>query len=434
MYEIYLKALDGDFIMEYFFIVVLLIIAASLKSSLSDKEKELKDFKGRYKDARAYEQQVQARCEQQVEETKQYIKKGQEIYSTEVHNAREVEEKKKFIESFLSSRIKDFPIVATPLADYLTAKDDASISYLENKIRSAPKAADEVRMVKQEKKKLIAENKAYKWEIEYLRQLLPWLEELEELPIEPQIDVYNSNNQYDDDAGYWLTPQEYAQLSNVEKYQLALDRYKKRKKSKVEIGYEYERYIGYGFEKKGFKVTYHGIEEGVKDLGIDLIATKGRINYIIQCKCWSKKKEIHEKYINQHIGTTLKYYLEHNPNPNATIADFFTQDITKSDFVVLPLFYTTAPLSPVAEDFAIKLGVMVMIKPLEEYPLIKCNINRSTGDHIYHLPFDQQYDKCKICDKGEFYAETVAEAEKAGFRRAMRWHGNNNFTDGYIGD
>ena len=36
---------------------------------------------------------------------------------------------------------------------------------------------------------------------------------------------------------------------------------------------------------------------------------------------------------------------------------------------------------------------------------------------------DQQYDTAIIePHKGEFYAMTVAEAEKAGFRRAFRWH------------
>ena len=53
--------------------------------------------------------------------------------------------------------------------------------------------------------------------------------------------------------------------------------------------------------------------------------------------------------------------------------------------------------------------------------MIKCNINRTTKEKIYHLPFDQQYDNVKIDDVGEFFAMTVQEAEDAGFRRAKRW-------------
>jgi hypothetical protein len=56
--------------------------------------------------------------------------------------------------------------------------------------------------------------------------------------------------------------------------------------------------------------------------------------------------------------------------------------------------------------------------------MVKCNINPGNGERIYHLPFDQQYDRVIVGDQdGEFYASTVAEAEAAGFRRALRWRG-----------
>lgn len=59
--------------------------------------------------------------------------------------------------------------------------------------------------------------------------------------------------------------------------------------------------------------------------------------------------------------------------------------------------------------------------PLADYPRIKCNISRG-GERIYHLPFDQQYDTTVITPStGELWAQTVAEAETAGFRRAWRW-------------
>jgi hypothetical protein len=59
---------------------------------------------------------------------------------------------------------------------------------------------------------------------------------------------------------------------------------------------------------------------------------------------------------------------------------------------------------------------------VSDYPLVKCNISTHDGTRIYHLPFDQQYDQTKINPvKGEKYAYTVAEAERAGFRRAWKW-------------
>ena len=71
-----------------------------------------------------------------------------------------------------------------------------------------------------------------------------------------------------------------------------------------------------------------------------------------------------------------------------------------------------------------ELDVDIRNIALERYPMIKCNVNPGTGESIYHLPFDQQYDRVIIGDQqGEFYADTIAEAEAAGFRRAYRWRG-----------
>ena len=89
-------------------------------------------------------------------------------------------------------------------------------------------------------------------------------------------------------------------------------------------------------------------------------------------------------------------------------------------------FITSTKLSETAKKFATALGVKIIEeKPLDKYPLIKCNIGVN-GDRIYHLPFDQQYDKTLIKNKGEFYASTVKEAEDKGFRRAFRWRGTSN--------
>lgn len=56
-------------------------------------------------------------------------------------------------------------------------------------------------------------------------------------------------------------------------------------------------------------------------------------------------------------------------------------------------------------------------------PLVKCNISKS-DNKIYHLPFDQQYDRIKInISKGEMFAYTIDEAVSKGFRRAKKWVG-----------
>lgn len=44
--------------------------------------------------------------------------------------------------------------------------------------------------------------------------------------------------------------------------------------------------------------------------------------------------------------------------------------------------------------FAQKLGVEFNeLAKFSDYPLIKCNVSMRDGEKIYHLPFDQQYDR-----------------------------------------
>jgi hypothetical protein len=87
--------------------------------------------------------------------------------------------------------------------------------------------------------------------------------------------------------------------------------------------------------------------------------------------------------------------------------------------------YTSTNVSETAAKFASMLGVQIVQNfPLGRYPAIKCNVSLRDGTKIYHLPFDQQYDRTLIEFKDECFVETVAEAEALGFRRAFRWRGN----------
>ncbi len=135
------------------------------------------------------------------------------------------------------------------------------------------------------------------------------------------------------------------------------------------------------------------------------IAFKDNEIEIVQCKYWSKDKTIHEKHIFQLYGTVVAFEIE---NPDKKIQ---------------AVFVTTTKLSDIARKFAKKLRIKVLEnQSFERYPCIKCNISRRDGTKIYHLPFDQQYDRVSIeIKKGEFYVESIKEAEELGFRRAYRW-------------
>ena len=366
-------------------------------------------------------EELDTEIKRKQEETEQQIKRNEReaeriLNEISVSTGRKLEKIKKdfeekewFYNQLTEKKIKEFPFIAEVIADFEGAKDKARADLLRTKKSPSVKGADMVKEISKEKQILIKENKALKWELMYLKNLLPWLEELEEAPAEPIVDeTENEIKASDDAARKWLSPDEYRSLPVVEKYQLALDHYNNRRKSKAEIGKEYELYIGYLYEQKGYTVEYFGIEKGLEDLGRDLICKKDDEILIIQCKCWSnlQHKVIHEKHINQLYGTSAMWKYQH---PDELLA------------VVKPIFCSTVPYSDTAKAFAEYLGIECLQVPLDKYPQIKCNIGNK-DEKIYHLPFDQQYNSCRIePEKGECFVFTVKEAEELGFRRAKKW-------------
>ena len=165
---------------------------------------------------------------------------------------------------------------------------------------------------------------------------------------------------------------------------------------------------------------YHGAIEGLEDLGGDLIAKKSDHTLIIQCKYWAADKLIHEKHVFQTFATALEYALDNNLAISKQ-GELFGAGLQFSR--VTPVLIVSCALSERAKKAARILGVSTQeFVSLTEYPMIKCNVAQGTKEKIYHLPFDQQYDKAKILPAlGECYVATVAEAEQRGFRRAWRW-------------
>jgi len=304
----------------------------------------------------------------------------------------------------------------SPLKYLATAYSDAvalvftnSSNYLKRKSHPAHSAAEEVKNMRKEAKQHAADAKMYQYQYELLLHSMPSVEDsLEDDGTMEIVKDYfeqntNDNEDYDRVHNY-ISKEEYSKLSVDKRNQLALDRYMQRHKNNWQIGRDYEMYVCHWLKEKGYEVEHTGIK-GFEDLGRDIIAHKDGTDYIVQCKYWSKNKVIREKYIMQLYGTTIAYKEEYR-------------------LLFLPhgIFVTNIELSDTAKKFASFLNISVIKLPLGEYPVIKCNINQ--GNKIYHLPFDQQYDRTQICKKGEFFASTVKEAVDAGFRRAYRHNFN----------
>lgn len=315
-----------------------------------------------------------------------------------------------------------FPWLAEAYSEYKSIEDKKKEDGLRYKSHPAKKAAEVVKEIRLAKKAITKENKQNEYIIKYYETLFPRLVDYRDKNInEKFIRVTKNNNEEGNDpVKSWMTEGEYKSLSITKKNQLALDRYKTANSSKLEIGLRYERYIGFMYEQRGCSVMYHGILKGMDDLGIDLICKNGDYVELVQCKYWAQNKEIHENTINQLFGTTIKYYFDNYSDLSFENAI----ELLRSN-VITPTLCTSCSLTDRAKEYAKILNVKVYENiRMKDYPLIKCK-NSKSGGGIYHLPFDQQYDKIRMNDRSEsFYVNDIEKAESLGFRRAFRWRGN----------
>ena len=345
----------------------------------------------------------------EIEKKKQMLIDGLNSFEKEIENKKQIAVKE--LEDFkelLKNKEFRYSEISKAFADVSTQYYDNAAFYLANKKNPASSAADTVKTLRQETKRYVEELTELRLKFAYIEELFPNINDVFDTGFNEQEAFELETQETTDRVRLFISPEEYSQLSTTEKNQLALDRYIENRKSKWQIGRDYEMYVGYELESKGYIVKYTGIIENLEDMGRDLIATKGKSTLIVQCKKWSQEKTIHEKHIFQLYGTLILYKLD---NPM---------------FEAKGVFITTTKLSGKARAVANELDIKIVEQlPLGDFPRIKCNINRTTGERIYHLPFDQQYDTTVINKKdGELYTFTVKEAEEKGFRRAWKHFAN----------
>lgn len=407
MYFVYLfiKKIIGEnnavlyFTLASLTICIIAIICMSIK--IAKNEDEIRE--------------TNSESERQVKKSKEELKKKD----------KEISDKNSLI-SFYEYAIHTktpFREVAEMVSDFETSVIKKEEDRLRYKPRPARSAADEVREIRNLFRENLCECKQMLYKYEFLLETFPelreYVEDEQRLIQIKQYDNFNDVKDNSDRVRDWLTKEEYEKLSTTRRNQLALDRYKNRKKSNWELGAEYEMYIGHLLREgkiiknTKFFVEQFGINKRLEDLGRDIIAENLGLDgirhiYIIQCKRWSKDKVLHENVVCQLFGTTIMYEIEHANYNNAQFH---------------PVLISTADLSNTAKAFAKRLNVTVITKEFGEYPMIKCN----RVSMIYHLPFDQQYHTTIISEAdGDFYAYTVQEAENKGFRRAKKYYGPIN--------
>lgn len=346
-------------------------------------------------------------------ELEDLVQQWEDYSATLKKQDKELTNRESLFKTLFKERTKNYPVVGQIWSDLISITEDERARALKYKRRPALKAAQEIQNIKREKRELVKEIIYWKYKAQNYEAIYPWLADELEQDIQDEVDaeIYYSvytESEREDPVSQFLSPEDYRRLTISQRNQLAFDRYwQQGKKSKWMIGKMYERYVGYLYEKEGWEVDYFGIHKRFQDLGRDIIATKGNTVHVVQCKNWARFRTIYENHVFQLFGTAAGMQKD---NPKQ---------------IVTPVFYCSTILSDTANEFAERLGIKVYQKyPLRSYPAIKCNISPN-GEKIYHLPFDQQYDKVKITPKkGEFYAESVHQAEAQGFRRAFKWSGN----------
>ena len=81
-------------------------------------------------------------------------------------------------------------------------------------------------------------------------------------------------------------------------------------------GNKYEKFIGEKYELLNKNVIYHGLENGKKDNGIDLIIEENNSITFVQCKNWvsTDHYKINQKDLRAFIGDCYIYILNNNIN------------------------------------------------------------------------------------------------------------------------
>jgi hypothetical protein len=414
---------SGGWTLAIFGPIVLIIFY----SWFSDKLEKAKQY-----DEKKSESDRLARSVSQLKNEKEAMRKDVERLATQFEKEKDaLKKEREALETLFKEKTKGFPWLADAHAEYQRLQDSKEVRYLQTKSHPAPAKADKLRQVSSERRKAEKAARVADHLLDYCRFLAPWLDDyigIEAKELDQIIANIHSSweveeEEIDEEVKRKIGPTKWDTLTLGERLQRKLNWYwEKPNKSNWQIGRDYERYIGYLYEQKGWNVYYHG-KKGFEDLGRDLICKKDKNVEVIQCKYWSKDKSIHEKHVYYLFGTVVEYYLENFAYEKDMIQlSLFPELVSKGN--VRPKLVITTEVTPKAAQVAKLLGVDIQIIPFQRYPSIKCNVSRKDGEKIFHLPFDQQYDTILIEEERlERYVDTVYEAESLGFRHAYRWKG-----------
>lgn len=183
--------------------------------------------------------------------------------------------------------------------------DEAVAVNLRTKKHPARKAAIEVRTARSERRQAVREREIALNRIDFYERLAPWLSEYTELSVaelfagmREEEEAKAAAERGEDPVSRHVPLAEWNKLSPSERNQMALDRYcdPRRRQTPWSAGIQYERFVGYEFEQRGYKVKYQGAVSGKSDFGLDLMCENEGHVLAIQCKRFHlKMKHLFER-------------------------------------------------------------------------------------------------------------------------------------------
>jgi Restriction endonuclease len=299
--------------------------------------------------------------------------------------------------------------LAEMIAEADVASDAALYKHLLSKKIPAPAAAENVKNISKEKRAWIIKAKDYEYQIKQLEEFFPKLKDYKEAIQEELISHLDESDETDPILRF-LSVEEWNVLPVEQREDLAIERYLNgASRSAWDAGLKYERYLGSLYEKDGWFVEYIGALNGLEDYGRDLICSKNNVVRVIQAKRWKENSPLYMKHVVQIFGTTLLLQQERSLLETPT-----------------PMLVSTSAFAEDSKKAAQALNVKLVVMPLDKnYACIKVHKSRN-GEAIYHLPFDQQYDRIKMdVNKGDAFVKSVKDALKMGARRAQKYQFQN---------
>lgn len=172
-------------------------------------------------------------------------RQGQQLQEIAAEAVAEVARSQEVIQAMIDDKLVAAELVAEALADYETAIAGARADVLREKSRPARAAAEEIRAKGRQLSTLWREAKYTQYLLKLYEWHFPWLSELRDAEdaraFLADLTDHEGDDPQADPVKHWLTPEEFAKLSEGERNQRALDRYLKTRKSPWQLGRDYKR-------------------------------------------------------------------------------------------------------------------------------------------------------------------------------------------------